>query len=91
MFRGLVLAILVMMAPHTDAAQLRGVLHITVALVDGNQQVTPVPRYALLISDNPPSAIPRRVLTSLEGVPKTPKPLKNEILTTISLILLFIY
>ncbi len=68
MFRGLVLAILVMMASHTDAAQLRGVLHITVALVDGNQQVTPVPRYALLISDNPPSAIPRRVLTSLEGV-----------------------
>lgn len=48
--------------------QALSVLHITVAIVDGNGRPTPVPRHALLISDNPASAPPRRVLTSLEGV-----------------------
>lgn len=47
--------------------QALSVLHITVAIVDSNGRPTPVPRHALLISDNPASAPPRRVLTSLEG------------------------
>lgn len=47
--------------------QALSVLHITVAIADSNGRPTPVPRHALLISDNPASAPPRRILTSLEG------------------------
>ncbi|HET7220980.1 MAG TPA: serine protease [Vicinamibacterales bacterium] len=38
-----------------------------VVLVDAEQKATPVPRHALLISDNPSSAPPRRVVTGLDG------------------------
>jgi hypothetical protein len=64
MFRGLVLAIIVLMTSH----QALGVLHIKVVIVDGSGQTVPVPRYRLQISDNPASAPPRRVITTLEGV-----------------------
>lgn len=52
-------------APAT--AQERGALRITVTLVDAQGVVTPVPRHALLISDNPPTAAPRRVVTANDG------------------------
>jgi S1-C subfamily serine protease len=38
-----------------------------VTLVDADQKPTPVPRHALLISDNPASAPPHRVFTALDG------------------------
>ena len=43
------------------------VLHIKVVLTDATRKATPVPRHALLISDNPPSAPPRRIVTALDG------------------------
>jgi S1-C subfamily serine protease len=53
--------------PAPAAGQDRGVLRITVSLTDSERALTPVPRHALLISDNPPSAAPRRVLTATDG------------------------
>jgi len=44
-----------------------GVLHIKVTIVDADGHVRPVPRHALLISDNPVSAAPQRVVTSIDG------------------------
>ena len=44
-----------------------GVLHITVAVIDAEQKATPVPRHALLISDDPATAEPRQVITRLDG------------------------
>ncbi len=49
------------------AAQEVGILHIKAGLVDAAGKATPVPRHPLLISDEPPSAAPRRVLTALDG------------------------
>jgi S1-C subfamily serine protease len=60
-------AALLFNVPAPAASQERGVLRITVVLVDSQRVVTPVPRHALLISDNPPSAAPRRILTALDG------------------------
>ena len=64
MLRGLVLAVLFLAA---DIVQPLGVLQIKVVVADGAGQATPVPRHLLLISDNPSSAPPRRVFTSIEG------------------------
>jgi S1-C subfamily serine protease len=44
-----------------------GVLEIKVTVVDAQGQVRPVPRHALLISDNPASAAPQRVVTKIDG------------------------
>jgi hypothetical protein len=44
-----------------------GVLHITVGVIDAEQKATPVPRHALLISDDPATAEPRQVITRLDG------------------------
>lgn len=53
---------------HVDpGAQQTGVLKIKVTVVDGQGQVRPVPRHALLISDNPASAAPQRVVTKIDG------------------------
>ncbi len=67
MFRGLILAIVVLMSAHSVQGQAPVVLHIKVVIVDGNGQATPVPRHRLQISDNPATALPRRVITSLDG------------------------
>jgi S1-C subfamily serine protease len=48
-------------------AQELHVLHITIAVTDADGRDRPVPRHALLVSDNPPTGAPRRVVTSLEG------------------------
>jgi S1-C subfamily serine protease len=61
----LVLAMLVSVSP--DAAQAPSVLHIKVVLVDAEQKATPVSRHALLISNNPTTAAPRRIVTKLDG------------------------
>jgi hypothetical protein len=49
------------------AGQALSVLHIRVVLPTAAGQGMPVPRHALLISANPPSAAPRRILTGLDG------------------------
>jgi hypothetical protein len=66
MIRALLLSTLVLIAPAVPR-QTPAILHIKVVLIDADRKATPVPRHALLISDNPASAPPRRVVTGLEG------------------------
>ena len=44
------------------------VLRVEVGLSDAQGQRTPVPRHALLISNDPVTAAPRRIVTDLEGI-----------------------
>ena len=53
--------------PWGSSGQAQSVLHVTVTLLDAAQVPTPVPRHALLISDNPATSEPRRVLTTANG------------------------
>jgi S1-C subfamily serine protease len=65
-----VLAVLItLVAVGTGAAgQAVSVLHIKVVLVDADRKATPIARHALLISDNPATAAPRRIVTTMDGV-----------------------
>lgn len=67
MGRTLLVATLVCIGSPTAFAQAVGSLHISIALADANGTITPVARHALLISEEPPSAPPRRILTTLAG------------------------
>jgi S1-C subfamily serine protease len=67
MLRALVLAFLVAVIPGASAVQEPTVLHISVVVKDAGGKATAAPRYLLLISDNPPTAAPRRVMTALNG------------------------
>ena len=70
MFRALVLVTLAVVVPAIPPAtpgQPTSVLHIKVVLADAAGTATPVPHHALLISENPASATPRRILTGLDG------------------------
>src|SRR2546428_1216422 len=67
MLRAMVLATLVFAIPRAACGQALSVLHIKVVLVDAERKVTPVPRHALLISDNPATATPRVIVTALDG------------------------
>jgi S1-C subfamily serine protease len=67
MLRILILAALFFVMPRAASSQPLSVLHIKVVLVDSQQQAAPVARHALLISDNPTSAPPRRTVTGLDG------------------------
>jgi len=49
------------------AAQATGTLRVRVVLTDASGVATPVPRLVLLISDEPPTAEPRRVRTAADG------------------------
>jgi len=49
------------------AAQELPILYLRVSVLDADRHPMPVARHALLISDNPSTAPPRRVLTSPEG------------------------
>ncbi len=62
-----VLATFLSVIPRVAAGQTPGVLHIKIVLVDAERKATPVARHALLISDNPSSAPPRRIVTSMDG------------------------
>ena len=61
-----VLITLVAISPGA-AGQAVSVLHIKVVLVDADRKATPIARHALLISDNPATAAPRRIVTSIDG------------------------
>jgi len=67
MLRTLVLAMCALTLPLPAAAQTGAVLHIKVVLIDADGKETPVPRHALLVSDNPTSAPPRRIVTGIDG------------------------
>jgi S1-C subfamily serine protease len=66
MARAVALSILILVVANLSAQEL-GVLHIKVVLPGADLRATPVPRHALLISDNPATASPRRVVTGSDG------------------------
>jgi S1-C subfamily serine protease len=65
--RALVLALLVIVMPGSQSGQAVSVLHIKVMLSDADGKAMPVPRHALLVSENPAGAAPRRIVTALDG------------------------
>jgi hypothetical protein len=67
MLRATVLAALALVAPHAVDAQTLSTLHIRIVLTDTDGKTMPVPRHALLISDNPSTTTPRRVVTGVDG------------------------
>lgn len=72
---GVACAALAVVAPTTLALHVQavaaqatpGVLRIRVTLLDQAQRPVPVPRHALLVSDNPASTAPRKVVTAADG------------------------
>ena len=64
--RALVASLLFALLAPLAAQELR-VVHIKITVTDTDGRVRPVPRHALLISANPATGVPRRVVTSLEG------------------------
>src|SRR5437867_4438518 len=67
MGRVLLVATLLVTSSPAASAQALSALHITVTLADATGKITPVARHALLISDEPPTTAPRRILTTLAG------------------------
>lgn len=67
MSRALVAAMLWVLSSPQTFAQAVSTLHVSITLPDGTGKITPVPRHALLISEEPPTAPPRRILTTLAG------------------------
>src|SRR6476659_6045295 len=67
MQRALLVATLLAIGSQAPSGQALSTLHITVTLTDAAGKVTPVARHALLISEEPPTSAPRRVLTTLAG------------------------
>jgi S1-C subfamily serine protease len=67
MLRAPVLATLLSVTAASVSGQAPSVLHIKVVLIDAEQKTTPVPRHALLVSDNPATAPPRLIVTALDG------------------------
>lgn len=67
MLRALILATFFVVMPGSTPGQSLRVLHVTVVLVDGDGRSMPVPRHALLVSDEPPTSTPRKVVTALDG------------------------
>ena len=65
MARALFLATLSLFAPLS--AQPLSTLHIKIVLGDADGRAMPVARHVLLVSENPTSALPRRVVTSADG------------------------
>jgi hypothetical protein len=67
MLRALTLTTLFAVVPGAVSGQALGVLHIKVTLTDAARASMPVPHHALLISDNPATSTPRRVVTAPDG------------------------
>ena len=66
--RALVAAgLLALTAATFVVAQQLVVLRIKVTILDADRHPRPVPRHALLISENPTAAAPRRVVTAVDG------------------------
>src|SRR5689334_2832076 len=71
------LATCVAVVSRAAAGQTPGVLHVKIVLVDADGKATPVARHALLISDNPSTAPPRRVVTMMDGTAEVRLPPGN--------------
>ena len=67
MGRVLLAAMLTCAAPSAVSGQALVVLQIRASLTDAGGQPRPLARHALLISDDPPSREPRRIVTSIDG------------------------
>ncbi|HEX3646019.1 MAG TPA: serine protease [Vicinamibacterales bacterium] len=67
MRRALCLVLLVFISALSAAGQALTVLHIRIVLIDAEQKTAPVPRHVLLVSDNPTTAPPRRIVTAPDG------------------------
>ena len=67
MLRALFLGSLVLVSSSAASGQALGVLHIKVVVTDSGGTATPVARHVLLVSDNPPSAPPRAIVTARDG------------------------
>ncbi|HUR33282.1 MAG TPA: S1C family serine protease [Vicinamibacterales bacterium] len=67
MFLRLAVGSLLAAVAAAASAQPLSVLHIRVVLTDATRAPLPVPRHALLISDNPATSSPRRVVTGPDG------------------------
>jgi hypothetical protein len=67
MGRALLVATVWVLSSPPAFAQASSTLHISITLADGTGKITPVARHALLISEEPPAAAPRRTLTTLAG------------------------
>jgi hypothetical protein len=67
LLRALTVAALVVVLPSPSTGQALGVLRVRIVLADADGAPTPVPRHAVLVSDNPPSEAPRRLITALDG------------------------
>src|ERR1700674_2946815 len=61
------LATLVAVLSGSALGQVLSVLHVKVTLTNAAGASMPVPRHALLISDNPATSSPLRVLTAPDG------------------------
>lgn len=71
------LACLVLARRDAAGAQAVGVLYISVTIGGGDGAATPVPRHALLVSDNPASRAPWRVVTARDGTARVTLPPGN--------------
>jgi S1-C subfamily serine protease len=67
MLRALIFATIAFVMTPSASRQAPSILHIKVVLVDAEGKATPVPRHALLVSDNPASAAPRLIVTGPDG------------------------
>ena len=65
--RALLFATLLLLSSGAESGQEVSVLHIQAVVVDAAGKPTPVPRHALLISDEPPTTAPRRIFTAIDG------------------------
>lgn len=68
MLGALTLVTLLALLPGAAPGQALGVLRVKVTLTDGARAAMPVPRYGLLISDDPPTSAPRRGVTGPDGI-----------------------
>ncbi len=63
-----VLVLIALTGAHPRAGvQGGGVIRVSVTLAGADGTLLPVPRHALLVSDEPPTATPRRIVTALDG------------------------
>jgi S1-C subfamily serine protease len=67
MFRTIIFASLALAAARTDLTQAPGVLHISVSVADADLRPVPLAGHGILVSDNPPTAAPRRIVTGADG------------------------
>jgi S1-C subfamily serine protease len=56
-----------LLASGIVSGQSTGVLRVSLTLSDASQATVPIANHALLISENPPTRVPRRVVTAADG------------------------